>query len=278
MVVVEGRRLLWRDRLVFFPNQEELDRLAARIPAGGVLRVRQTTATPPGGARILWRREFRTACVRLDPGVDEILASMGKRTRGYVRSTERLGDRVSVRRNGDAVARDFVGLQRGFARQKGYTAVSTLRRIRDYQPCSDVTVLYLDGEPMCGRLALRDPSIGRVRLVASTRRFQDSGSDKVTGPLNKYLHYWEFRTYKEEGFDAYDVGGIGDGTSALARFKLSFAAVPVTETDYVMAGALGALGYRGFIGLENLRKGITRPLARRRASRTAGGAADGGEA
>ena len=57
------------------------------------------------------------------------------------------------------------------------------------------------------------------------------------GNLNRLLHWRNMLSYKEEGFDTYDWGGISDDrTDGRVRFKTSFGGAVVEEYTYLCAG------------------------------------------
>jgi lipid II:glycine glycyltransferase (peptidoglycan interpeptide bridge formation enzyme) len=75
--------------------------------------------------------------------------------------------------------------------------------------------------------------------------------------LNRYLHWSEIGRYRAEGIETYDLGGIGDGSNSIARFKLSFGGAVVREYNYVLASPLAAAGYRVKALIERCRTGLS---------------------
>ncbi len=80
--------------------------------------------------------------------------------------------------------------------------------------------------------------IGRARLLYSaSRRFDDRETSRLSGTLNRFLHWHEICAYREEGFSTYDLGGIKDDKSnGITQFKMSFGGDVVKEHTYLCAG------------------------------------------
>src|SRR6266481_6492550 len=75
-------------------------------------------------------------------------------------------------------------------------------------------------------------------LWSASRRFEDHATARLAGILNVYLHWYEIEKYREEGFQTYDLGGIGalDDNVGVNRFKLQFGGTIVREHNYLVAG------------------------------------------
>jgi Acetyltransferase (GNAT) domain len=259
MVIVEGRKLLWRDRLVFFANGDQLEELVDGTVANEILRIRQTGASVPAGAGVLERKRFRTSCLDLARDLDELYGAMDGGCRYRIQRGRRLGERVTVRRNDDRAATDFMMLYERFTQRNGHAHPLSAPRYREYSPVADTWTAYFDGRAMCAHLVLRDPQSGRARtLYSAGRQWEGSEPAKITGTLNRYLHWREFEAYRGEGFGLFDFGGIGDGSSSVAKFKLSFGGFPLEENDFVVAGPITAVGYRAFLSLSQGRRILRR--------------------
>ena len=50
----------------------------------------------------------------------------------------------------------------------------------------------------------------------------------------------------------YDFGGIGDGTSGIAKFKLSFGGKCIEENNYIFGGDLGRIPYIAYCYMHKL--------------------------
>ena len=234
-----------RDRLVFFPFEDDIAALIEELSVLSVVRIRQTEVALSHPS-VFSSGVFRTACIRLARD-DDLLAGMNKTSRNEIRSVERLGDRVDVKINGDELAGDFLGLYRAFVRAKGHTHPLSARRLSEYLTVSDIWIACLDGRAACGHLFLRDDDTGRARfLYEGNLRFDDPAMAKMNSRLNRYLHWKALCHYRDRGFTLYDWGGIGDGIGPVAQFKLSMGGEPRVDRCYTLAGSLGRQAFRLF--------------------------------
>jgi hypothetical protein len=112
------------------------------------------------------------------------------------------------------------------------------RRYDQYRAVSDIAVAYVDGGPVAGHLVVRDPIAHRTRLVFSASVRHDPGAlQKLSGPVNRWLHWQELLFYRGEGYRAYDFGGVNP-ESPIGKFKLSFGGEIERGTNVVLAGSL----------------------------------------
>lgn len=246
MLVVESNRLLVRDLLVFFPSRHELEQLEQQTAANCILRVCQTAALLERTTKMVARNVFRTTCVNLTEELQDIFEQMDRKSCRYeIRRAEKMLDRVQFRRDKSVEARNgFLQLYNGFVSLKGYEGALSRTRLDQYLQVSDLWLLELDGELVCGHVVAPDENARRARLIFSaTSRLRTAEDAKATGALNRYLHWQELQTYKADGLVSYDFGGIGDGTSSIARFKLSFGGTIAQENSYVFCGILGRVAY-----------------------------------
>ena len=255
MIVIKGQRWLWKDFLVFFPDKEEIAQLLANLGSTTILRVRQTAVEISNHKALIQKGIFRTSCIDLTKSLEEIYREMDAKSCRYeIRKAEKEGERVQVSLNERSAQNDFLLLYNNFVRLKGHAHPMSKRRFEEYVKTCDVWVVYYDGRPFCGHLVARDDRIGRTRLLYSaTCRLNSQEDAKMTGPLNRYLHWYEIKFYKEMGIKIYDFGGIGDGTSSIAKFKLSFGGFRVEEYSYVFAGNLGRLAYKIYRVVSHMR-------------------------
>jgi hypothetical protein len=167
-----------------------------------------------------------------------------KSCRYEIRKAEKMLDKIAVRRNEASVEQDFLHLYRSFVRAKGHAPPLSRRRLREYLRTCDLWMVYFDGQPVCGHLVAFSVGTPRVRLLYSaSSRFAGSDNARISGPLNRYLHWVEFQHYQQCGIELYDFGGVGDGTSSIAKFKLSFGGARMHDYSYVFAGTLGRLAH-----------------------------------
>jgi lipid II:glycine glycyltransferase (peptidoglycan interpeptide bridge formation enzyme) len=86
-------------------------------------------------------------------------------------------------------------------------------------------------------------------VLSSTSRLASEEDARLSGTLNRYLHWYELMTYKDQGMQLYDFGGVGDGSGPIARFKLSFGGFRTQDYRYVFARALGRIAYKFYKSL-----------------------------
>jgi hypothetical protein len=261
MVVVEGRRLIWQDKLVFFPSLSESQRLLENLQHNAIVRIRQMSDPLHKHPNLIRSSTFRTSCVDLTKDIGALYDEMDSMTQRYVRKAERMRERWNIRTNDLRCYEDFFQLYNSFVRLMGHTYPLSRQRLKEYLSVSDVWVIYSDERPIAGRLLVRDDTIKRVRMVLSpTSRLLGKEDAQLSGMLNRYLHWHELMTYKNRGMQLYDFGGVGDGS--IARFKLSFGGFRVQDHSYVLAGALGVIAYKIYYSLlpysVNLRNSVRR--------------------
>jgi hypothetical protein len=238
MRAVERHLGPFRDRLVFFPDAEELGSLARSIGLAEIVRVRQTEADIEGLPNVVATGVFRTACIDLTDDDDAIVAGMKKDTRREIRLAERL-EGLEISHGTPADAADFLPLYNAFVRAKGHIDPMSPRRLRNYAAVADIWVARVDGSPLIVRMMLPDPAAGRVRfLYEGTARLDGSARARLSAPVGRWMHLQQMRTYRAAALRCYDLGGIGDGSGPVARFKLSLGGAPVQDRSCVIAGAL----------------------------------------
>jgi hypothetical protein len=263
MLTVASQRGLLRDRLVFFADFDESRAIVERVVPHEVVRLRHALADLRSLALQVPLSETRTSRIDLTRHPDVLLADMSKTCRYEIRRAERIRGRFTIDA-GERATEDFLGLYNEFVAWKGYTHPMRARRYQDYLAVSDVVVAYLDGEPLVGHLNLRDEQTRRVRIAfsASNRRGGDERR-RLAAWVNRYLHWHELLMYRSAGFETYDFGGVGDGTSSVARFKLSFGGEAEVGHCCVVAGPLA----RGPVEAFERIAGVRRAMARGRSAR-----------
>lgn len=75
--------------------------------------------------------------------------------------------------------------------------------------------------------------------LATLKQKQDIN---MIGWMNKYLHWYDMKWFKSQGYSKYDWGGIGDinNLNGIARFKLCYGGEMVTHYNY-----LKSISYKG---------------------------------
>lgn len=247
MVVIEQKKLLLRDRLVFFPSREELERLTELSPME-IVRVSQSREHLPSYSTPVSEKVFLTTCIDLTREIDAIHHDMDDKSCRYeIRRATKLAHRLAITRNDAQSCEHFFALYNQFVSWKGHTKPLSRARFQAFCEVSDVWLITIDGIPACGHLVLRDGSVGRARLIFSaSARFQDSEVSRCSGALNRYLHWNEIQAYKSEDMHWYDFGGLQTGASPIDKFKLSFGGGILEEQSYVLAGALGRMALNGY--------------------------------
>jgi hypothetical protein len=257
VIDIATRRGPFHDHLVFFATPQEVDEIAARCRPHDVFRFPHTVGTTTS-PRVRLLNASHTNCVDLRQDDDALLAAMDAKSCRYeIRRASKLGDRLEARCNEPSARDDFLALYNAFVQWKGYAPPMTERRLQEYLAASDVFVAYVDDVPLVGHLLVRDPSVGRVRLVFSaSSRFAEGPHQKLSGPVNRWLHWHEIRHYRSEGYDTFDFGGGIAGP--IGRFKVSFGGNQEDGCILVVEGALARNAVRAF---ETLRRWRTRRAA-----------------
>ncbi|HJQ74963.1 MAG TPA: GNAT family N-acetyltransferase [Gaiellaceae bacterium] len=251
-----------RDHLVFFADGAGVAELARACRPYDLYRIRHALDVP-GSQPAVRLRESVTSVIALGQEQDSILGGMDAKSCRYeVRRAEKLGDRLALRRNDRDARQDFRRLLAGLIEHTHHVRPPSRRRYAQYGAVSDVVVAYVDGAPVAGHLVVRDPAAGRARLVFSASVRHEPGPLRaLSGPVNRWLHWQELLFYREEGYRAYDFGGVNP-QSSIGRFKLSFGGELERGTNVVLAGALAV----GPLALLDAAGRTSRGLRRGRAS------------
>jgi Acetyltransferase (GNAT) domain len=250
MIVLDQWRGPLHDHLVFFAAGEEPAELARRCRPHESFRIRHAlgVAELPGARRV---SESTTSTIDLRPEADAIYQAMDPKSCRYeIRKAGKLGDRLTVRRNDEPAAEHFLSLFNGLVARR-YTKQLSRRRFERYLGTSDVFAAYVDGQPVAAHLVIRDREAARTRLIFSaSTRFLEGPLQKLAGPVNRWLHWHELQVYRDEGYAAYDFGGVNPDSS-IGRFKLSFGGGLEHGTNALVAGALATLPLAAFEAVES---------------------------
>jgi hypothetical protein len=225
-------------RAVFFPSDKMLADSTERPRLTQLARLFWTATELENPRHVARHERSATVCIALDKPLDELFKGVAKNTRYEIRQAEKLGNRIKVVRNGAGLNREIVALYNSLASTKTELAKIDESALTRYQGHSDTFVAYLDERPVCGHVLLRDTEIGRARLLFSaSRRFDDRETARLSGFLNRFLHWHEISAYRDEGFTTYDLGGIRqDSRDGITQFKMSFGGEVVAEHTYLCAG------------------------------------------
>jgi len=225
-------------RAVFFPTDETLTELTERTKPTQMARLFWTATELRNANRVVRHEKTATVCIDLSGTLGTLSKGVAKNTRYEIRQAEKLGDRIRIERNGPELTDKFLALFNDFVRSKPEVAAINHSMLRRYEAHADIFMAYLDGNPVCGHVLLRDVEIGRARLLYSaSRRFDDRETARLSGTLNRFLHWHEICAYREERFSAYDLGGIKeDKADGITQFKMSFGGDVLKEHTYLCTG------------------------------------------
>jgi hypothetical protein len=242
---------MWRgpfcDHLVFFPTPDDLMGLADRCRSHEVFRIRHALdrVDVPRASHM---SEDWTRCIDLSLGHEAIRSAMSKTARYELRQAEKLSERLELRRNDAQSKADFFRLLIEFIEWSQYTYPLRKKRYRKYLEVADVNVAYLDGTPVVGHLVMCDAGAARVRLTFSASiRFREGPFQKLTAPINRWLHWQEFLFYSSRKYETYDFGGANLGKT-IGLFKASLGGEMRMGWDVVFGGALGGPALRMYEG------------------------------
>jgi hypothetical protein len=225
-------------RKVYFPSQEAALEISRSIQINEAVRLLGVFRDLGAPLHLVKHQERLTVWVDLSAGLEAVLRGMKKKSCRYeVHRAERMLDRVEIEINSARALRDFLPLYNGFADTKGPVPRLSPRRFKKFLVHSEVTMLYLDGRPLCCHLLLCDPEAGITQLLYSgSRRLETPAEAAACGALNRYLHWYEMQRCHARGLSIYDFGGIRYPEHPTARFKLSFGGSIVREHHYLLAG------------------------------------------
>lgn len=226
-------------RKCYFPTERDAASVADRLASNEIVRLLYTNAELPDHPHLVKRTEVKTSCLDLTTGVDALYQQMDKKSCRYeIRRAEKMEDRLRISVNTQETVADFFRLYNDFARAKGGPPHLSKRNLAEFTSYSDVYVAYLEERAICSHLILKDQECGRVRLLFSaTTKYSMPEDARVTGAVNRYLHWHEIRHYIDENYKIFDFGGVRGPGHAVSRFKLSFGGQVKSEYCYTLAGA-----------------------------------------
>ena len=243
MIVTEQRHFgVFRYRKAYFPTVDQAFELTDHLAINDIVRFRLAPSDIlDGRPGLIQRFPVSTVCVDLTQGTEAILKGMNAESRRRTRLGEKLRDRISIEKNTASVAEHFLELYNSFARAKGRVPRVSRKRVQAYAEVSDISVLYFDGRAMCGHVTVRDSISKRgILMFSATRRLEGKEEARLSGNLNRYLHWHELQDYQAQGMKIYDFGGIGHENpygSSFNQFKLSFGGFIYSECSYTFSGA-----------------------------------------
>lgn len=123
-----------------------------------------------------------------------------------------------------------------FADSKGLAPLNRVEIERIKEAASlYVTCVRYDGDTLVYHIYIGDGK--RARLLRSASRFREADSSdfrNLIGRSNRYLHWWDIQSFKNRGYQQYDLGGCYMGSDDLSKknvkdFKAGFGGDTVVE-------------------------------------------------
>ena len=209
MLIIDKSRFFWKDRLAFFPTLPEIISLNHNLSFNTILRIRQTPIELNNSKNLISYEPRITNSIDLTRELGHIYADMHPKSCRYkINRAQRIKDQIQIQRNNPNVYKDFVYVYNMLAKQKGHTYPLSHKYLHQYLNVSDVWVIYHNDRPICGHLIVLDSTLQRAHLCYSASLHLNSKEDaKLSGDLNRYLHWHEIQAYKDRGFKLYDFGG-----------------------------------------------------------------------
>jgi len=232
-------------RVVVWPTESVVREIAENLPTTHAARVESANTELLAGRCLVDHYLTLTLAIDLRRDLEQIDKDLITNARIRIHKARKLGDRVTVRRcrglpGQENLIDEFVLLySNSIAGRAAFAFPMSKAEISSYFPNAELILMDLDGEAICGHLNLLDKESGVSRMLwSASRRFEDHETARLAGILNVYLHWYEIEKYREEGFQTYDLGGIGglDDNVGVNRFKLQFGGAIVREHNYLMAG------------------------------------------
>lgn len=173
----------------------------------------------------------------LEMGVEEIFEHYSRTVKGDINQAEKLGIKCVFQND----LNGFVSFYNKFAgsRKIGLVSESRLRELGRYLNLSFAT---FNGEIIAAHGYIADEEMGIVRLTHSaTVRLNENSQKRLSGKINKWLHYKDMLHFKDKGFRMYDFGGYTENTTdkglmGINDFKLSFGGEKVICNNYSSIG------------------------------------------
>jgi hypothetical protein len=231
-------------QVVVWPTESVVREIVENLPTTHAARVESANTELLTGRCLVAHYLTLTLVIDLRRDLEQIDKDLTTNARIRIHKAQKLGDRVTVRRcrslpGHENLVEEFALLYSNFSAGKGFLFPVSKAVISSYFPNAELILMDLDGEPICGHLNLLDKESGVSRMLwSASRRFEDHATARLAGILNVYLHWYEIERYREEGFQTYDLGGIGglDDNLGVNRFKLQFGGTIVREHNYLVAG------------------------------------------
>jgi len=180
-------------------------------------------------------KEFHTTKIDLKRSLEDIWSNFDKKSVKYeINKAEKEKENISVKKSSDYNL--LYNIAKEYYLKKYSTNPDLKKELKHYVSHCDLLVAYHNKKPVATILLIKDfPE--RVRLLKAYSRYLENAElKKISGYLNKYLHWKAIQIYKEEGYSQYDLGGVNldkdHETYGITKFKLGFGGELITEYNY----------------------------------------------
>jgi hypothetical protein len=232
MVVARERFLLFDSPQLWYPSSPEaVLPFLAQAPVVTVMQCEDAVAESL--ARYAFRRRrFDTMLMDLSLSEEELWARLDGTCRRQIRKARRMDCSVSVNPGPEEREGAFRLVNQHISQRQFRRPMSPAEWARLLE-CRDLFVVRLAGRLVAARVVLVDPPLRARFLVSATIDRKEEPDRHLTGPLNRYLHWFEFNYYKGQGVRYYDLAGVildrASPLYSISRFKLSFGGQVIKE-------------------------------------------------
>ena len=196
------------------------------------------------------RHPFTTVLIDLRREPEAIMADMHKNVRGEIRRAD--GEGLRWEEGVDPA--EFAAFHGAFAREKGIAGVD-LAQLKSFKDALFLTRATQNGTTLAQHAYIMDRAEGRARFLYSSSGRFEGASSALVGRANRWCHWRDIVSLREQGIQTYDLGGIAVGSAVTAEvsgineFKLRFGGTIAREDHwlsplYALATFAGKLGRR----------------------------------
>lgn len=191
-----------------------------------------------------------TLITDLSSDIEALWSSIKKNTRYEIRRAEKEG--VTVRfYMGEELPNElmdsFERVYNQMYSSKGLISVFNRKLVNEY--CEKGMIAFsiasFQDEPLVFHSYIYDES--NCRFFYSCSPFRDEKEmASLIGRMNRFLHWEDFKFFKEHGIVEYDWGGINsiEEPNSIAQFKMAFGGAPIDRYNYIIANTIkGKIAY-----------------------------------
>jgi len=177
-------------------------------------------------------RKGNTVQIDLTQEMDAIMNGIKSNFRNEIRRASREG----IEFDDEMTVQQFVDFYNDFAVNRGLARIS-MKAITKY-PKYFIFAASIGVHVLSAHVSFTDEQEKKVFLLFSaSNRFGEGVDKKIVGFANKFLHYEEFRYFKEAGYKLYDFSGFSDDSNdaekyGIGQFKTSFGGQVVATKHY----------------------------------------------